>query len=304
MVSTAEYSLKVYFLKADDYLSAFFMSKYFTLKKGRLMTINVSQLFYYPVKSLPGINAQNMKVNSWGPHHDRRLMLVDGEGRMITQRQCRLMALIKVRDLGDSLQLEFRGLSISIAWPNFNKEVNRKIVSVWNDEIEAQIIPGSINTWLSDVLQRPVQLVYMSENTHRQVDLKYAPEVVRTSFSDGFPFLLISMASIAFLQKKLPFDLDVRRFRPNIVVDGCEAFAEDSWSQIRIGEIEFQLVKPCARCVMPSINMETAQIQKEVMQVMNDHRKREGDVFMGKNMVHTGEGELQLGQIIEVVKTS
>ena len=267
------------------------------------MTINVSKLFYYPVKSLAGINAQEMVINSWGPHHDRRLMLVDGEGRMITQRQCRLMALIQMRDLGDSLELEFRGQSVPIAWPNFNEEGNRKIVWVWNDEIEAQVIPGSINTWLSDVLQRKVQLVYMPENIQRQVDLNYADEGVRTSFSDGFPFLLISRASIEFLQNKLSFDLDVRRFRPNIVVDGCEAFAEDSWRQIRVGEIEFQLVKPCARCVMPSINMETAQIQKEVMQVMNDHRKRDGDVFMGQNMVHVGEGVLQLGQTVEVVQS-
>ena len=178
------------------------------------------------------------------------------------------------------------------------------MVTVWDDEIEAQIVPGLINTWLSDALRRKVQLVFMPENIHRQVDLNYADEGIRTSFSDGFPFLLISKASIEFLQNKLTFDLDVRRFRPNIVVDGCEAFAEDSWSQIRIGDMGFQLVKPCARCVMPSINMETAQIQKEVMQVMNDHRKREGDVFMGQNMVHIGKGELQLGQTVEVVKTS
>lgn len=268
------------------------------------MAINISQLFYYPVKSLVGVNTHKLEINSWGPHHDRRLMLVDEEGRMVTQRQCRLMALVKVKDLGASLQLQFRGQSKSITWPNFKEETNQKRVLVWSDEIKAQMIPGSINTWLSDVLERKVQLVYMPDETHRQVDLNYASEGVRTSFSDGFPFLLISRASVEFLQKKLPFELDVRRFRPNIVVDGCEAFAEDSWSQIRIGEMEFQLVKPCARCAMPSINMETAQVQKEVMQVMNDHRKREGDVFMGQNMVHTGEGELQLGQAVEIVKTN
>lgn len=266
------------------------------------MTIKISQLFYYPVKSLAGINAHKLEVNSWGPHHDRRLMLVDGEGRMVTQRQCPLMALVKVKNLGASLQLQFKWQSISMDWPNFDEETNPKRVFVWGDEVEAQIVSGSINTWLSNVLERDVQLVYMSEETHRQVDLNYASEGVRASFSDGFPFLLISRASVEFLQKKLPFKLDALRFRPNIVIDGCEAFAEDSWSQIKIGKMGFQLVKPCARCVMPSINMDTGQVQKEVMQVMIDHRKREGDVFMGQNMVHTGEGELQLGQAIEIVK--
>ena len=265
------------------------------------MSIQVSQLFYYPIKSFPGIACEQLTINAWGPLRDRRLMLVDEQGKFITQRQCRIMALISVCDDQETLTLSYQGEAFSLPWPTFSQTTQSRKVQVWEDEVRGQIIGGEINEWLSKVLQFRVNLVYMADDTHRQVDLDYASAGTRTGFADGFPFLIVSQESITFLQQELTFDLDVKRFRPNIVVSGCDAFSEDQWKTIAINHIEFDLVKPCSRCVIPSIDLRSGLMQKEVMQVMVAHRKRGDQVYLGQNAVHKGQGTIEVGQQVKVI---
>ncbi len=265
------------------------------------MSIHVSKLFYYPIKSFPGIACEQLNINSWGPFRDRRLMLVDEQGACITQRQCRIMALISVSDDEESLTLVYEGREISLAWSKLCQTTLNKSVTVLGDKVIGQMVSGEINDWLSQILQRKVNLAYMADDTHRQVDLAYAPLGTRTGFSDGFPFLIVSQESITSLQQELTFELDVRRFRPNIVLSGCDAFSEDEWKIISINHIEFELVKPCARCIIPSIDLKSGLIQKEVMQVMEVHRKKDNQLYLGQNALHRGQGSIEVGHRVEII---
>jgi uncharacterized protein YcbX len=198
--------------------------------------------------------------------------------------------------------LSFEHDSIEVAWPDFSAQSEIKSVKVWDDQLDGQLLDGQINQWLSEQLKQSVQLVYKHENTHRQVDLEYAKKGDETGFSDGFPFLLISQSSIDFLQSHLDVSISMERFRPNISVHGCEPFEEDSWKRIAINDVEFELVKPCSRCVIPTIDLETGEKQNQVMQVMLEHRKRGKNVYVGQNLIHRGVGEIRVGDRLEVLE--
>jgi uncharacterized protein YcbX len=266
------------------------------------MSYSVSDLYFYPIKSLGPIPINSMEVDSFGPFLDRRIMLVDTNGKFITQRQCPIMSLIKVELIDKRFQLSLNEDSVELLLPDFSQKTESVSVTVWDDTVSGQLIVGEASSWLSKKLNQPVRLVYMDQSEFRQVDLTYARPGIQTSFSDGFPFLLISQASIDFLSEKVGFDLLMQRFRPNIVVTGCKAFEEDTWKKIKIGDVVFDLVKPCSRCVIPTIDTVTGEKQKEVMQAMLKYRRKEKGVFVGQNLIHTEEGVLDTGFTVEVLE--
>ena len=266
------------------------------------MAYSVSDLYFHPIKSLGAIQTSRFDVDACGPQLDRRIMLVDPNGKFITQRQAPIMSLIKVALNNRSLNLTFNDEAISLPVPDFKAKTNDVVVDVWGDKITGQLISSNASQWLSAILKKDVRLVYMDDTEHRQVDLDFAKPGVQTGFSDGFPFLIISQASIDFLSEKVGFELLMTRFRPNIVVDGCEPFEEDSWKKIRIGEIDFDVVKPCSRCVIPTIDIKTGEKQKEVMQAMLKYRKKEKNVFVGQNLIHNQLGALATGMTVEVLE--
>jgi len=123
------------------------------------------------------------------------------------------------------------------------------------------------------------------------------------SFADGFPLLLISQASLDDLNARLSSPVPMNRFRPNLVVSGCEAFAEDSWRRIRVGEIEFDVAKPCSRCVMPSIDQASGRKDSEILRVLAGYRRGEDrQTYFGQNLLYRGSGEIALGAIVEVLE--
>lgn len=266
--------------------------------------MRVSQLFYYPVKSLAGISSVSLNINEWGPSRDRRLMLVDESGEFITQRKHHLMALITVCDTPQGLLFEYAKHSqkVYLPWPDLTRRSQSIMVKIWDDVVIGQVIEGDVNHWLSGIFNEPIRLVYMDETEHRQVDVRYAKQGVRTSFSDGFPFLLMSQSSIDFLQQHYKGIVDIRQFRPNIVVNGCEPFAEDSIKRIAINNIEFDLVKPCSRCVIPSIDIKTGKMQKDFMKVLLAHRKIGSEIVVGQNMTHVGNGYVSVGDAVEILE--
>lgn len=119
--------------------------------------------------------------------------------------------------------------------------------------------------------------------------------------ADGFPFLLISEASLADLNERLERPVPMDRFRPNLVVRGCEPFEEDGWSQVRIGPITFRVVKPCARCVVTTVDQETADKGRELLRTLARFRKVGTEVFIGQNLIHDGADILRVGDPVEVV---
>jgi uncharacterized protein YcbX len=141
----------------------------------------------------------------------------------------------------------------------------------------------------------------MDEDTHRQVDLDYSEKGDRASFADGFPFLILGEKSVGFLSEQLGRELAIERFRPNIVISGCDAFAEDEWKKIVINGIEFDIVKSCARCIIPTLDLETSEKQTDVMQVMLKYRKQGKEVMVGQNAIHRQTGMLKVGQTVEVI---
>jgi uncharacterized protein YcbX len=266
---------------------------------------SVSQLFYHPIKSLGAVETKQFSNGPCGPLLDRRIMLVDVNGKFITQRQAPLMSLIKVNDLGTRLSLTYGNSHICLLWPDFSLKTDPVLVDVWDDKVSAQLFSSEVSKWLSVILNRQVRLVYMDNSEHRQVDLEFTEEGVHTGLSDGFPFLLISQASIDFLSEKVGYELSVERFRPNIVIKGCKPFEEDSWRRIAVGDTQFDLVKSCSRCVIPTINLQTAEKERAVMQVMLDYRKNGKKVYVGQNLIYSPgakhSGLLEVGNALKVL---
>jgi uncharacterized protein YcbX len=262
-------------------------------------SIIVTELNIYPVKSLRGLALTTMSLGSMGPAWDRRWMLVDGNGRFISQREEIRLCLVDVAlEQGHLLLSAPQQVPISVPVDGAGQSCE---VEVWDDLVEAVDCGDAAARWCADFLQRDCRLVYMPDSYHRQVDLAYGRAGDAVSFADGFPLLLISQASLIDLNQRLSTPVAMARFRPNIVVSGCDAFAEDCWPAVKIGDLDFDLVKPCSRCVIPSINPETAQKNPEVVRQLASYRRKAGNVYFGQNLIHRDQGIISLGDRLTVV---
>ena len=173
--------------------------------------------------------------------------------------------------------------------------------TVWDDACNAYDCGQQATEWFSHFLNISARLVYFPHDEVRQVDLEYANQGEITAFSDGFPYLLIGQASLDDLNSRLTTPVDMKRFRPNLVVKGTEAFAEDNWKAIRIGDITFNLVKPCSRCVIPSINPDTAEKSAEVVKTLSAYRMQSNKIYFGQNLIAEGLGKLETGMEVEIL---
>ena len=260
----------------------------------------VSQLSIYPVKSCRGINLQSTSAEDFGLKNDRRWMVVDESGVMLTQRKLSSMCLINVTLTEAGIQLSTSAMeSLQVTIPI---SANILKVKVWNDECMAYDAGDEAANWLSQFLNISCRLVYFPEDEIRQVDLDYANEGDKTAFSDGFPLLLISQASLDDLNSRLDNPISMNRFRPNIVVEGCQPYEEDSWKKIKIGDIDYSIVKPCSRCVIPSINPETAEREKEPTKTLITYRKRDNKIFFGQNVIAQATGKIDVGMHVEIIE--
>lgn len=259
----------------------------------------VSGLTIYPIKSCRGIELNTSQVELFGLKNDRRWMVVDAHGVMLTQRKISKMCLIQPVLSSTGLLLKYPNVnSIDVDTPTQNEKIT---VKVWEDECLAFDAGDKASKWLSNILSVQCRLVYFPDDEFRQVDLNYAKAGDKTAFSDGFPLLLISQTSLDDLNSRIEQPVSMERFRPNIVVEGCEAFEEDMWKEIQIGEITFRIVKPCSRCVIPSINIETGEKEVEPLKTLVAYRKKKGKVFFGQNVIADGIGKIEVGMSIEVL---
>lgn len=267
------------------------------------MTIRLSQLYIYPVKSMAGIPLATSEVDAMGLQHDRRWMLVDRDGQFMTQRTHPHMVLIRpaIRD-GRLVLTNSKGESHEV--PGIGHAEGRLRVQVWKDQVNAHRLSSATDAWLSREIGEPCQLVYIANDEIRQCDPAYAKEGDRTGFSDGFPLLLISEASLEQLNSRLARPVSMIRFRPNLVVSGCDPHAEDKWQKIRIGGISFRVVKPCSRCPIPTVNPQTGRKEgPEPLKTLMSYRRRDNKIWFGQNLVHEGRGVLQANQQVEILAT-
>lgn len=266
--------------------------------------IIVTELNIYPVKSLRQVALTESMVEAFGLQHDRRWMVVDEQGKMITQRQQQRLCLIQPRLQAEGIRLIAEGMpdiSIEIPMPTTSQ-----LVTVWEDSCNAYDAGEHAAKWLSEFLSVNCRLVYFPDDEFRQVDLTYANQGDRTAFSDGFPLLLTSQASLDDLNQRLVLNhaepVTMNRFRPNLVVGGCESFAEDSWKKLRIGDMTFRVVKPCSRCVIPNIDIATAARGSEPAKTLATFRKRDNKIFFGQNVIAENNGKLTIGMPVEIIE--
>ncbi len=260
-----------------------------------MATITLSALTIYPIKSCRGHAVDRALVTARGLAQDRLLLITDVDGHFLTQREYPKMALIEPTIGEDLCTLRAPGMA-ALDIPTRTSGAARSVV-IWRDECQAVDQGEAAAAWLSDYLGTAVRLVHMHETFARPVDPRYRRRAAdQTSFADGFPFLLISEASLAELNGRLATPLLMDRFRPNLVVRGCEPFAEDRWRQIQIGAVTFDLVKPCARCTITTIDQATGLVGKEPLATFATFRRAEGGkVLFGQNMVSAGIGLIAVG---------
>ncbi len=268
----------------------------------------LSELYTYPIKSLGGISLQNTYLDKFGLTMDRRFMLIDSNNKFMSQREIPELALfrLKFQELGfmvEHLNHKNQEIFINIKAEQADKELN---VQIWDDNVVAESTSNDIDTWFSDMLHTKVRLVQMPDRGIRQVDTRYAPEGTMAAFSDGFPILLISQASLDDLNDKLLANdtpkITMDRFRPNIVVSHTEAFEEDTWQNFQINGIKFTCAKPCARCTVTTINQQTAIAGKEPLKTLATYRKFENKVLFGQNITFEfSTNMLSIGQEIKKI---
>lgn len=265
--------------------------------------ISLSQLAIYPIKSTAQVSLNQTQISPFGLAMDRRWMLIDEQGIMLTQRKFARMCLIQSHFEADSLIVNAPDMpSLNIAADNGITRIQAK---VWADNCNALDCGDKAATWFSDFLNTPARLVFFPADEIRQVDLNFAKAGNITAFSDGFPYLLISQASLDDLNTRLSQPVTMTRFRPNLVVQDSLAFAEDNWKKIRIGNIIFNVVKPCSRCVIPSINPQTAEKTAHVVKTLSHYRMRDNKIYFGQNLIAEGTGkfgELSVGMEVEILE--
>jgi uncharacterized protein YcbX len=155
--------------------------------------------------------------------------------------------------------------------------------------------------WFSEFLGISCKLVAMTERSIRPVAKEYAVNNDVVSFADGYPFLLISEATLDDLNSRLATPVPMKRFRPNLVVKGCEPFAEDTWKEIQIGDAKFYVVKPCARCTIPTVDIETGEKGVEPLRTLATYRNFENKVLFGQNLLPASNGTLSVGDAIQII---
>lgn len=267
----------------------------------------LSALHIYPVKSLAGIALDSAVVQSRGLQYDRRWMLVDERGLFVSQREIAELALLGTAIEPPFLTVYSRNnpdLRVQIPLEFPPGELEKTEVQVWDDRCAAYMLTPPVNQWFSDVFGRALRLVFMPESTRRPVDSRFAPHDQTVSFADGFPFLLISQASLDDLNRRLAHPLPMNRFRPNFVVAGSAAFEEDVWKAFTIGALRFRCVKPCARCIIPTTDQDTAQRAAEPLKTLATFRQQNNKILFGQNVIFVGDeaAAIKVGDRIEPTK--
>jgi uncharacterized protein len=257
--------------------------------------ITVSSLIYYPIKACRGFEVSSAQVERRGFEHDRRMMVVTPEGDHLTQREYPRLAWVTPTLKDDTLTLSapgFDSLQLMIRKTGTTQSVN-----IWQSKGVRAIDQGEEAAgWFSDWLGASVRLVHIAEGIQRKVNEEYAVhEDDHTGFADGYPILLISEASLQDLNTRLATPVPMNRFRPNLVVSGCEPYAEDTWNKIKIGDVELAVVKPCPRCVVTTIDKATLEQSKEPLKTLSKYRRHELGAIFGQNVIPLHTGSLRLG---------
>lgn len=264
--------------------------------------MKLQALFVYPIKSCAGIAVTAARVSARGLEHDRRWMVTDDHDRFLSQRTLPELALVRTAIAGVGFIVTREGLP-PLALPPLWSDGARLEVDIWDDRVPAARHDAG-SDWFTRALGRPVRLVCMPDDSRRAVERDYARPGDLVSFADGYPLLVVNRASFDDLNGRSEFRTDVRRFRPNLVVDGAAPWAEDGWRALRIGALTLRTPKPCARCTIPGVDPDSAAITKEPLRTLAKLRTRDHQAWFGVNAIPDGEGALTVGDEVEVTSAT
>ena len=249
---------------------------------GTVSGIVLSQIWIYPVKSAAGVSCSSARTALRGLEHDRRWMVVDAAGMLITQRERPELSQVTPSFVGDALRVEAVGMPV-LTLPLYPVGGQELTVKMWHEPMRAQLVEAATD-WFSTFLGGAYRLVYMPETTLRPSP-DHAPSPV--SFVDGNPFLVVSEASVADLSGRLEKPISSLNFRPNLVLSGCEAFAEDTWDGVEVGSgegvVRLERVGPCVRCVLVNVDPASGTVHKEPLKTLARYRRVGNAVHFGQN---------------------
>ena len=260
--------------------------------------MHLSALWEYPVKSCQSRALSSARITPEGFINDRRFLLVTPKGRFVTQREFPQMVKIKAWFDNDQLTFEIAGQQQAIGRANFNEAMD---VVIWNDQVSARL-SSEAPALVSDFLGIEVLLVELPAKNRPISDASADGHV---SFADGLPYLLTTTGSLADLNSRLDKPVPMLNFRPNLVVESAEAFAEDKWSRLKIGELVFKAVKPCSRCIMTTVNIESGipATTMEPLKTLASYRSVPGEgVMFGMNLVAENNGWVHVEDPVEILE--
>lgn len=264
--------------------------------------MHLADLYLYPIKSCAPLAVDAAVVEPRGLRGDRRWLVVDDDARFVTGREVSRLLLVRAapRD-GGGLALEAPGMRPLVV--HVPREEARMRVTVWHSAVDALPAAAEADAWLTEFLRTPVRLVHMDTGAHRAVAPEYGQPGDEVSFADGMPMLLLSQASLDGLNARLEVPVPMQRFRPNLVVDGAAPHAEDGWRQVRIGGIDFDVVKPCVRCVLTTVDPVRGERDPsgEPLRTLVGYRRSAMGVTFGQNLIPRGAGTLRRGDAFEVL---
>jgi uncharacterized protein YcbX len=268
------------------------------------MNAALTDLYTYPVKSCRGLRHDRLRLDDTGLADDRHWMLVRPNGRFVTQRELPRMALIRASVTAAELTLNAPGRP-PLHVPRFASATTFD-VTVWKFDGRGIDCGDAAAAWASNTLETPLRLVRFDPAVPRICSPEWTPGATAvTEFSDGFPILVISRASLADLNSRLPKALPMERFRPNLVIDGVAAYDEDRIHELRAEGVTIRVVKPCMRCAITTTDQQTGERDGvEPLQTLKTFRfdSQQRGVAFGQNAIPIeGVGrELRVGMTFEV----
>jgi len=261
----------------------------------------LSGIYIYPIKSLGGISLNEAELEEKGLKYDRRWMLIDQQGTFISQRKHHSLALLQVNiDYKVVKIIHKNDPQISISFTIGEQTGTPINVTVWDDQCSGVEVNTQLSKWFSDYLHMEVRLIEMPPEEKRRVDLKYAKNEEIVSFADGYPCLLIGQSSLDGLNEKLEQAVAMDRFRPNLVFTGGEPHIEDTFYSFEISSIPFTAVKPCARCVLVTVDQQTGVKGAEPLKTLAGYRTANKKVMFGQNLLHSALGIIRVGDELQI----
>ena len=261
------------------------------------MPHTIKSLHIYPVKSLGGIQVNSAYAEPLGFKNDRRMMLIDSTGRFLSQREFPKLALFDCTLSSDTLTINYNDHKIDC--PLDASCIAEVDSSVWQSHLTTGVVNNEINNWFSDLLGQDIRFVKMTSASIRKKKFLKKPYSSHVSLADGYPYLIIGTASLDELNDKLDIPVPMNRFRPNIVIESTSAHQEDLYSSFKGDEASFINIKPCARCIMTTIDQSTSDKGVEPLKTLSGYRKKANKIYFGTNLILDSPGQLHVGEKLE-----